>query len=86
MVESATDEDADERAWDWWIGVFGGGMRTQTIHHPRLVLQVRSSSWGRGRVSMYVDRRRWWIAMLSTRDNDGVLGGRDGEGDGVRGD
>lgn len=86
MVESATDEDADERAWDRGIGVFGGGMRTQTIHHPRLVLHVRSSSWGRGRVSMYVDRRRWWIAMLSTRDNDGVLGGRDGEGDGVRGD
>jgi hypothetical protein len=32
---------------------------------------------------MYVERRRWWIAMLSTRDHDGVFGVWDGEGDGV---
>lgn len=34
---------------------------------------------------MYVERRRWWIARLSTRDHGGVVDGRDGEGEGVLG-
>jgi hypothetical protein len=34
---------------------------------------------------MYVERRRWWIARLSTRDEGGVVDGRDGGGEGVLG-
>ena len=84
-ADSAADEDAEERPCGRFEGVGGCGMRTQTIHHPRLVLQVRSSSCGRERVSMYVLRRRWWMARLSTRDQDGPFGRRDGEGEGVLG-
>lgn len=54
MEESATDEEVVERVGPvCGDGGWGcGGMRSQTIHHPRLVLQVRSSSWERERVSM----------------------------------
>lgn len=83
MEESAAEDEGEDRAGggssvDW-------GMRTQRIHHPRVVLQVRSSSWGRERVSMYVVRRRWWIARLSMRDHFWAWGRvGEGEGDGVR--
>jgi len=64
--ESAADEDVVEGAAGGVPGPESGpvvgscvwGMRTQTIHHPRLVLQVRSSSRGLERVSMYVVKRR----------------------------
>ena len=42
-------------------------IRTQTIHHPRLVFEVRSISRGRARVSMYVPISWWWILMHSIR-------------------
>lgn len=58
------DNAAEEEAVDGVVC----GMRTQTTHQPRLVLLVRSSSWGRDRVSVYVDRRRWCVARLSMRD------------------
>jgi hypothetical protein len=64
--ERATDEDAVDS--EGGSGLDCCGMRTQTTHHPRFVLLVRSSSCGLERVSMYVDRRRWWIAKLSRRD------------------
>ena len=76
--------EADEELVDNAVGVWFVlcGMRTQTTHHPRWVLLVRSSSCGRDRVSVYVDRRQWWIARLSTRDHGGGFDG--GEGDGER--
>lgn len=82
MDDRAAEDEGEDRAGggdsDW-------GMRIQRIHHPRVVLQVRSSSWGRERVSMYVVRRRWWIDRLSMRDHFWACG-RVGEGDGVRGE
>jgi hypothetical protein len=77
MDDRATDEEATERAVGVWDVLWG--MRTQTTHHPRWVLLVRSSSCGRARVSVYVDRRRWWIARLSMRDQG--CGDEDGEGE-----
>lgn len=84
--ESAADDGVREVVVAGCDGVVGWGMRSQIIHHPRLVLQVRSSSCGRERVSMYVDRRRWWMARLSTRDQGDALVGLEGDGEGVRGD
>lgn len=86
MDERAADEDVVERGAGEGVCVPVScvcGMRTQMIHHPRLVLQVRSSSRGLERVSVYVVKRRWWMARLSMRDK-GVLG-FGWEGDGVRG-
>lgn len=80
MDERATDEEVVDSAVGVWVGLCG--MRTQTTHHPRWVLLVRSSSCGRDRVSVCVDRRRWWIARLSTRDQGGWVD--DWEGEGVR--
>lgn len=80
MDERATDEEVVDRAVGVWVGLCG--MRTQTTHHPRWVLLVRSTSCGRDRVSVCVDRRRWWIARLSTRDQGGWVD--DWEREGVR--
>lgn len=79
--ERATDEEVADSAVGVWVVLCG--MRTQTTHHPRWVLLVRSSSCGRDRVSVCVDKRRWWIARLSMRDQDGV-DDWEGEGDGER--
>lgn len=76
MDESAADEDVAEGAGE---GVLCCGIRTQTTHHPRLVLQMRSCSRGLERVSVYVVRRRWWMARLSMRDQ-AVLGFDCGDG------
>lgn len=48
-------------------------IRTQTIHHPRLVLDVRSISRGRARVSMYVLISWWWMLMHSIRGQGCML-------------
>lgn len=80
MVDMAVDEGIDGRVEAGVVAGLEGESRTQTIHHPRLVLQVRSSSWGRERVSVYVVKRRWWMARDSTRDKGG--GNPEGEGDG----
>lgn len=88
MDDRAADEDAVERGAAGVLGPESGlgpcvwGMRTQTIHHPRLVLHVRSSSKGLERVSMYVVKRRWWIARLSMRDQ--AVPGFDWDGGGLR--
>ena len=79
--ERATDEDVVDSEGRWF-GVCG--MRTQTTHHPRLVLLVRSSSCGLGRVSVYVERRRWCIARLSRRDQGWKAGEGDVDGEGER--
>lgn len=56
MNERAVDEELVDNAVGVWFVLCG--MRTQTTHHPRWVLLVRSSSCGRDRVSVYVDRRQ----------------------------
>lgn len=48
--ESAAEEGVLEVVGTCEDGLLGG-IRSQTIHHPRLVLQVRSNSCGRERVS-----------------------------------
>jgi hypothetical protein len=76
MDERVADEDLVERGAGEGVSLPVScvcGMRTQIIHHPRLVLQVRSSSRGLERVSVYVVKRRWWMPRLSMRDK-GVLG------------
>lgn len=82
MDERAADEEVADSAVGVWAVLCG--IRTQRTHHPRWVLLVRSSSCGRDRVSACVDRRRWWIARLSTRDQGGGVEAWEGEGDGER--